>query len=123
MQTRLRLCYCLLFVGNVYVVGGDDVGALGNLLYLAVLGVGDTVEEVEHTKRGRAIEKLQVKYDGAIVKKVVCNSADLVEGLGSYHLAITIQSTKKGTLQFADTTRCSLQKNTAHLFTLSTKIR
>ena len=48
------------------------------------------VEEIKHTKRGRLVEKLKVKNDGAVVEKIVGNGADLFEGLGSYYLKLNI---------------------------------
>ena len=71
-----------LFVGNVDVGGGDDVGILGNELNVALDRIANSAKEVKQSLNDLVIKVLKVDYNRASLNKVVCNCDNIVEVLG-----------------------------------------
>ena len=78
-----------LFV-NVDAARCDDEGVSGNVLDLAVLGVGYAVKEVKHSNGSSLVKKLKVENYGATCDKMIGNGANLLKGCGANYLKLDV---------------------------------
>ena len=70
----------LVILGDIYVVGSDNVSVLCDVLDLTVGGVGNSVKEVEHTYGLDLVKHLKVENYCAALDKIVCDLTNLVKG-------------------------------------------
>ena len=78
----------LVILGDIHVVGSDNVGVLCDVLDLTVGGVGNSVKEVEHTYGLDLVKHLKVENYCTVVDKVVSYLGNSLETLGTDNLEL-----------------------------------
>ena len=71
-----------LFAGNVYVLGGNHVGSVCNLLYLTVDCENYAAKEVDNSLGGFLVGLFEIENDGASCEKMLADNLYFVEALG-----------------------------------------
>src|SRR5699024_3483417 len=75
---------------DIHVIGGDDKGAVGHTLDLAVVGISHAGQEIHQTAGDLLVGGLQIEHHRALVVQMVCDSACILEALGldQHHLEL-----------------------------------
>ena len=85
LDGRLLRSLGAVVVGHVHVLGSEDEDVVGDLLHVAVEGVGGSAEEVEDLSGDLGLQVLQVDDDGLLGLEQVHQPGALVEALGLHY--------------------------------------